>query len=478
MTKNFSAEIIAAIDLAHALQKEASERWRADDKCPWRRKSAEVSAAHDAERALQREAAEAFAALNGWRLSPSYFGTHTLAKGGVHSRVGYLNGRDPLDPHCLFDHPVHFRELKRPYRTIAIVGQPYGTPIEDAQRIAAALGLGLHTPPNLTASWWLGKARGSLQTPSDGDNFGAWAEVLAFSLAGSSAQASPWGTFFGPMGSATDKDGNTVYFPDIADADARVIAHWTGRAKTVRHPVLKARYADLVWDLCTTIAAGSRRDPELARLAIDGYVASVSITVLPGLHERCGAALRALDLAVTIRDEERKERVRTALLQVHQEALIEPNGPWWLTFDCLMNVRHVNVTDEERQNLVAGVEELVLRFGDITKPENFNPHAAQSAAKRLINYYARLQRPDDVKRLHEAIARAFEHFSGLGDAMLASTVLQTAVNAYRDAGLSETAGVSAWRWKKRSVSPEVNCRRSGARSKFPGRSWNSLFAPS
>jgi hypothetical protein len=239
----------------------------------------------------------------------------------------------------------------------------------------------------------LGKARGSLQTPSDGENFGAWAEVLAFSLAGSSAQASPWGTFFVPMGSGTDKDGNTVYFPDIADADAQVIAHWIGRAKTVSHPVLKARYADLVWDLCTTIVAGTRRDPELARLAIDGYVASVSITVLPGLHERCGAALRALDLAITIRDEERKERVRAALLQVHQEALIEPNGPWWLTFDCLMNVRHVNITDEERQNLVAGVEKLVVRFGDITKPENFNPHAAQSAAKRLINYYARLHAP-------------------------------------------------------------------------------------
>ncbi len=93
-------------------------------------------------------------------------------------------------------------------------------------------------------------ARASLPTPSDGDNFGAWAEVLAFSLAGTGTQASPWSTFFGPMGSGTDKDGNTAYFPDIAGADARVVAHWIGRAKTVSHPVLKARYADLA---CVTV---------------------------------------------------------------------------------------------------------------------------------------------------------------------------------------------------------------------------------
>jgi lysyl-tRNA synthetase class 1 len=42
-----------------------------------------------------------------------------------------------------------------------------------------------------------------------------------------------------------------------------------------------------------------------------------------------------------------------------------------------------------------------------------------------------------VKRLQEAIARAFEHFASLGDAMLAAAVLQTSVNAYRDAGLVE-----------------------------------------
>src|SRR4029077_20493225 len=109
------------------------------------------------------------------------------------------------------------------------------------------------------------KARGSLENPSEGENLGAWAEALAFNLADTRMQSSPWGTYFAPMGSGTDKDGKTVYFPDIAGADARVVNHWIARAKTITHPVLRARYADLAWDLCVVIAR-MRRDPEMARL--------------------------------------------------------------------------------------------------------------------------------------------------------------------------------------------------------------------
>ena len=45
--------------------------------------------------------------------------------------------------------------------------------------------------------------------------------------------ASPWGTYFAPMGSGTDKDGKTVYFADIAGTDAQVVTYWSDRAKTL-----------------------------------------------------------------------------------------------------------------------------------------------------------------------------------------------------------------------------------------------------
>ena len=51
-------------------------------------------------------------------------------------------------------YPVYFREIARPYRSAAIVGQPYATDLETAQRLAAELGLVVHAPTFLTASWW------------------------------------------------------------------------------------------------------------------------------------------------------------------------------------------------------------------------------------------------------------------------------------------------------------------------------------
>jgi len=55
----------------------------------------------------------------------------------------------------------------------------------------------------------------------------------------------------------------------------------------------------------------------------------------------------------------------------------------------------------------------------------------------LIKYYKRTQQPNDVKRLHTTVARAFEHAASLGNAMLASAFLQTSMDAYREAGMQD-----------------------------------------
>lgn len=116
---------------------------------------------------LRRQAAQEFAALNGWRWTAHPFLARTLARGGTHEGRrdggggwGTFGVRDEtIDGwmhHVLFDHPLFFREIARPYRTAAIVGQPYNTDIADARANAARIGGGLmlHVPPNLTASWW------------------------------------------------------------------------------------------------------------------------------------------------------------------------------------------------------------------------------------------------------------------------------------------------------------------------------------
>ena len=103
--------------------------------------------------------------------------------------------------------------------------------------------------------------------------------------------------------------------------------------------------------------------------------------------------------------------------------------------DRLLEDKKAGVTDDERSELVADLEALVMRFTDPSTPKQFEPHSARDAANRLIKSYNRTQRVDDVKRLHAIVARAFEHSASLSSAMLAAAFLQTAMDRYGDAGM-------------------------------------------
>lgn len=279
-------------------------------------------------------------------------------------------------------------------------------------------------------------ARGALANPTEAENSGAWAEVLAFALSGNARHYSPWNTYFGPIASGTLEDGRPFYSPDIAGTSAEVVQHWIGRAKSVKHPVLKARYADLAWDMSRAIA-NTNPDPDMARIAIDAYLGSLATGVQPDIHNEFEAVIRALDLAQMLRDKERIDAARGALLRLHRKAVEKAQGLWWKAFDRLIDDKHAGLTDPERDQIVTDLEALTARFSDSSDPKTFDPHAAESAAKRLIAYYNKHRRRDDAVRLHQIVARSFEHAASLADPMLASAFLENSVQAYRQAGLKQ-----------------------------------------
>jgi len=279
----------------------------------------------------------------------------------------------------------------------------------------------------------LNAARGTLSQPSDAETLGAWAEVLAFGLA-TGRHENPWNSYFGPMGSGTDADGKTHYFPDIAGTPPEAVLHWAARARALNHPFLKARYADLAWEMSVVIG-NRKRDLEDAQIAIDSYLDA--IPRMADDHEHVLFAIRALDLAVLIGDRDRIERARAALMEIHRGLMKTHAGMWWYTVDRLLEDKKAGVTDAERAELVTDLEKIIAGGSNTGDPADFNPHEAKDAAERLIPYYRRLSKFDDVRRLHKMVGESFEHFASNADPMLAAALLQTATDEYRDAGLKE-----------------------------------------
>lgn len=278
----------------------------------------------------------------------------------------------------------------------------------------------------------LSSARQALQNPTTEENLGAWAEVLAFAFS-EQREGSVWGTFFGPRATMQDKDGNTFYSPGIDDTPPEVVAHWAARARNLKHPMLKARYADLAWDMAVAIGK-SKRNPDDARLAIESYLAAIPVT---DVHEQVRSGIRALDLAQMIGDQPRSAAAKDALINLFRASMKKPPGMWWVPFDRLIDDKRTGVTEAEHNELIVGVEGLVTSHANVK--ESFDPHRCGDSVQRLLPIYRRQQKFDDIKRLHEVVARVFEEAASRADAMLAAAFLQTALENFEAAQLKDEA---------------------------------------
>jgi hypothetical protein len=137
-TFSYSAQIAASEQEAVAVSK----------KIPF--PSAQLDKIYHRQRALRAQAAKDFAALNNWQVSLTPFPLFALTP--RHSvQPAITNYRQIL----FGDHPpVLFRENSPPHQPVAIVGQPRHANPDAVRAVATKLGLKLHLPANITASWW------------------------------------------------------------------------------------------------------------------------------------------------------------------------------------------------------------------------------------------------------------------------------------------------------------------------------------
>src|SRR5262249_20957058 len=147
----------------------------------------------------------------------------------------------------------------------------------------------------------------NIATPTPEEEKAANAERWAFHfLPQTNGELTEWKTHFGPIYISGD-----FHNPDIAWIDEVTLKYWEMRMTAVRPPLLRARYADLVWDLSKP--AKKLKAPVLAaQVAIDGYVAASRLADADTTMPAADQLERALKIAMGIGDKVRAEQARDA----------------------------------------------------------------------------------------------------------------------------------------------------------------------
>ena len=285
----------------------------------------------------------------------------------------------------------------------------------------------------------IGKAAGPAEGRSEIERHGVWAEISAFNFMPSSGpDGSVWESYFAPLMTATRQDGTEIRNPDIAQADSSVIGYWARRSGEVHHPILRARYADLVWDF-TRLVSGDRPPIASARQAIDAYNDAINQEVYFNEAQAEDFAQRALILAVSINDKSRIAKAKKAIFTLYSLiGDVQKRGLWWLPFDNLYSLKQADLTPNEQEKIIEGLEQ-VLQVTTDEKGGSVDPFAAQGAAERLERHYRRIGQQADIHRVILAYGKAFETAAEKANPLLAVAWLQPIFEKYHDVGLKDDA---------------------------------------
>jgi lysyl-tRNA synthetase class 1 len=195
-----------------------------------------------------------------------------------------------------------------------------------------------------------------------------------------------WEMHWQPLSSSVDIAGNVHHSPEARVLDSEIISHWRERARAARHPVLRARYADLAWEFSRfRHELKVRPDVTCARTAIDGYLDSVERCVTADDFDAWNDLARAVELAVTINDAPRLQRAKQLLFDFRADCEARDLCYAFWQFDEIAwsQSRALNLNDADRAMIVEALDRKLASRSKVEDPKLFDPHVARDAADRL-----------------------------------------------------------------------------------------------
>ena len=246
-----------------------------------------------------------------------------------------------------------------------------------------------------------------------------------------------FGGYFGPQVTMADAQGNPVYIPALSDITPDAVLYWEQRYnKTATNPLMRMRYAALVWDFKKRIV-NADYDKDLYRVYVDSMLEVcnndleshpvVTTTVLERLFSI--AKGNPADLAKTkdaLRDfEARKATDKTVRLWACQFLLMTQNKKCF--------------TQGEIDSLVTSHEDRLKRLIAPDAKGKIDVWTVDAQCNILADYYSRCQQKEDVRRVLKVLEQAHKQCFDPNNPLQSMGILEQLHHKFAHFGLKNEA---------------------------------------
>jgi len=180
-----------------------------------------------------------------------------------------------------------------------------------------------------------------------------------------------------------------------------VLDYWEKRSETANNPVLKARYAGLVWDL-TRRATGISPSVSSAVDCVHALLKIAEKQLHKSKKDTVQKLERALSISLSINNSELIHQATRVILDYECSIAGESqHGLFGFSFDLLVGNKKVALERNEEAAIINDLESRLSKLKDIS------PGLCEIAAERLARYYRSKGQVKEVERVIMELGSAF-----------------------------------------------------------------------
>lgn len=260
-------------------------------------------------------------------------------------------------------------------------------------------------------------------------------EMVAFMLQPNDVDHT-FGGYYGPQVTFRDQQGNPVYVPEMVMITSDAVLYWERRYKAVTNPLLKMRYAGLVWDFKKRIV-NANYEADLYRTYVDSML-EVCNNDYPS-HPVITATILERLFSVALKQPTDLEKTKEALRDFENRHATDSGVRFWACQFLLMLEHKKCFTQDEIEALVKQHETRMYRLAAGNPDGKIDVWTLDSQCRLLSDYYHQGQHKDQVARVMKVSEVAHKKSFGPNNPLQKLAILNDLHRKYTYYGLADEA---------------------------------------